>query len=243
MKTIKRIHDNIYLKENNFEKPKQIHTFICRLIKKFKKKNFNGSITDFGSGNGELLFNLKKNFPESKINGVEVNKLLVKMSRKKLKNYNIKIISGSVLNKKVLKANISEITISSGVLPIFDDYKLFLNNLIHFTKKGGKIFIAALFNEFPIDVYVKYQRTKNIKKNFLESGWNIFSKQTIFKFLKKNKKIKKFYFKNFQLTKNLKKKIEDPVRSWTFRNKNGKLLTTNGLNLILPTSVLCIELR
>ena len=126
------------------------------------------------------------------------------MSRKKLKNYNIKIISGSVLNKKVLKANISEITISSGVLPIFDDYKLFLNNLIHFTKKGGKIFIAALFNEFPIDVYVKYQRTKNIKKNFLESGWNIFSKQTIFKFLKKNKKIKKFYFKNFQLTKNLK---------------------------------------
>ena len=52
MKTIKRIHDNIYLKENNFEKPKQIHTFICRLIKKFKKKNFNGSITDFGSGNG-----------------------------------------------------------------------------------------------------------------------------------------------------------------------------------------------
>ncbi len=243
MKTIKRVHDNIYLKENNFEKPKQIHKFICKLVKKKTKKNFNGSIVDFGSGNGELIFNLKKFFPNSKLSGVEINKNLVQMSKKKLKKYNFKIISGSVLNKKVINANISDISISCGVLPIFDNYKLFLNNLIHFTKKGGTIFIAALFNDFPIDVYVKYQRSKNLKKNFLESGWNIFSKQTVSKFLKKNKKINKVYFKNFQISKNLKKKINDPVRSWTFRNHNGKLITTNGLSLILPTSVLCIELK
>lgn len=62
MKKIKRIHDNIYLKENNFERPKQIHAFICSLIKKSLNdpKNFDGKIIDFGSGNGELLFNLKK---------------------------------------------------------------------------------------------------------------------------------------------------------------------------------------
>ena len=133
MKTIKRVHDNIYLKENNFEKPKQIHKFICKLVKKKTKKNFNGSIVDFGSGNGELIFNLKKFFPNSKLSGVEINKNLVQMSKKKLKKYNFKIISGSVLNKKVINANISDISISCGVLPIFDNYKLFLNNLIHFT--------------------------------------------------------------------------------------------------------------
>ena len=101
MKTIKRVHDNIYLKENNFEKPKQIHKFICKLVKKKTKKNFNGSIVDFGSGNGELIFNLKKFFPNSKLSGVEINKNLVQMSKKKLKKYNFKIISGSVLNKKL----------------------------------------------------------------------------------------------------------------------------------------------
>ncbi len=41
----------------------------------------------------------------------------------------------------------------------------------------------------------------------------------------------------------MKKNINDPVRSWTFLNRNGKLITTNGLSLILPTSILCIELK
>ena len=70
-----------------------------------------------------------------------------------------------------------------------------------------------------------------------------FSKQTITKFLKKKKKIRKVYYKDFQINKNLKRNINDPVRSWTFRKENGKLITTNGLSLILPTSVLCIELK
>ena len=245
MKKIKRIHDIIYLKENNYEKPKQLHAFICNLTKRSfnNSKNFDGTIVDFGSGNGELLFNLQKAFPKAKLNGIEINKSLVKMSSNKLKKNNIKIFSGSVLNKRIFKNNISDISVSCGVLPIFDDYKLYLNNLIKFTKKKGKIFIASLFNNFPLDVYVKYQRSKDYKKNFLESGWNIFSKKTILKFLKKNKKIKKVYYKDFQIRKNLKKNINDPVRSWTFRNRNGKLITTNGLSLILPTSILCIELK
>ena len=69
MRKVKRIHDKFYLNENNFEKPKQIHSFICSLTKSSIKnpKNFDGIIIDFGSGNGELLFNLKKKFPKSKV--------------------------------------------------------------------------------------------------------------------------------------------------------------------------------
>lgn len=245
MKKLKTFDDKFYLKENNYEKPKQIHTLICKLTKRSlnNSKNFNGTIVDFGSGNGELLFNLQKIFPKAKLNGLEFNKLLVEMSLNKLKKNNVKITVGSVANKRVFKNNISDISISCGVLPIFDDYKLFLNNLIKFTKKKGKIFIAALFNNYPLDVYIKYQKSEDYKKKFLEPGWNIFSKQTILKFLKKNKKVKKVYYKDFQIRKNLKKNINNPVRSWTFRNRNGKLITTNGLSLILPTSILCIELK
>jgi len=244
IKKVKRIHDYFYLKENNYEKPKQIHLFICQLMKKSLKKPVGGEvIIDFGSGNGELLYNLKKIYPKSKLIGIETNRSLVKMSKKILRDYNINITLGSVLDKEIVKPKSVEISISCGVLPIFDDYKLYLNNLIHFTKKSGKIFVASLFNDYPVDVYVKYQRSENYMQNFVESGWNIFSKETILKFLKKKKIIKKVYFKDFQLKKNLKKNKKDIVRSWTFKNENGRLLTTNGLNLILPTSVLCIELR
>ena len=245
---IKRTHDNLYLKENNYKKPKKIHSFIINeIIKNIKirnKKNFNGNIIDFGCANGELLYNLNKKLPNAKLNGIEVLKSLVNMSKNELKKQkNIKIRSGSILNKKALKPKVSDISIACGVLPIFDNFEKIINNLIYFSKKKGKIYIASLFNNYPLDVYVKYKKSINYDKKYLESGWNIFSKNSISKFLKKKKLIKKFYFIDFQIDISLKKNKKDFLRSWTFKDINGELLTANGLSLILPTSLLCIELK
>jgi SAM-dependent methyltransferase len=244
---IKRTHDILYLRENNYKKPKEIHSYLIKLIikdlKKIKKNDFEGSIIDVGSANGELLYNLRKNLKNSRLLGLEILKPLVDMSKKKLFNYNIKIIQGSIFKKKNLSKINSNITVTCGVLPIFDNYKKFIENLIHITKKKGRIYIASLFNDFPIDVFVKYKLSKNFKKNSLEAGWNIFSKKTVSKYLSKNKNIKKYFFSDFSLKKELKFKKNDPVRSWTFKDSKKKLITRNGLSLILPTSVLCIELK
>jgi SAM-dependent methyltransferase len=244
---IKRTHDILYLSENNYKKPKEIHSYLVKLIKKdlkkIKKNVFEGSIIDVGSANGELLYLLRKNLKNSKLLGLEILKPLVDMSKKKLLNYNIRIKQGSILEKKNLSKINSDITISCGVLPIFDDYKIFIDNLIYITKKGGRIYIASLFNDYPIDVFVKYKLSKNFKKNYLESGWNIFSKKTVLNYLSKKTNIKKYFFSDFSLKKELKFKKNDPVRSWTFKDSKKKLITRNGLSLILPTSVLCIELK
>ena len=76
MKKLKIFDDKFYLKENNYEKPKQIHSLICNLIKRSlnNSKNFDGTIVDFGSGNGELLFNLQKTFPKRTVVSFELNK-------------------------------------------------------------------------------------------------------------------------------------------------------------------------
>ena len=122
-------------------------------------------------------------------------------------------------------------------------FKSHINNLIRFTKKKGDIYIFALFNNYPIDVYVKYRRSENQHKSELESGWNIFSKDTVSAYLKKNKKIKKFSFKNFFLKSKIKKNKNDYVRSWTFQDSNKKNISTNGLNLLLPQCMLHIRLK
>ncbi len=245
---IKRTHDNLYLKENNYKNPKKLHSFIIKeIIKNIKinnKKNFNGNITDFGCANGELLYNLNKKLPNAKFNGIEILSSLVNMSKKKFKKEkNIKIKLGSILNKKILKSKVNDVSIACGVLPIFDDFEKIITNMIHFSKKKSKIYIASLFNNYPLDVYVKYKKSINYNKKYLESGWNIFSKNSISKFLKTKKNIKKFYFVDFNIDINIKKNNKDFLRSWTFKDINGKLLITNGLSLILPTSLLCIELK
>jgi len=245
---IVRKHDTLYLKENNYENIKQLHLNVIKLIKKNiklkKKLNYDGVITDFGCANGELLYNIKKNFKKANLYGVDVLPELIKKSKTVIEeDEKTKLIIGSVLKKNLFKPESTNISIMCGVLLIFDEFETAIENLIKFTKKKGDIYIVSLFSDYPIDVFVKYRRSIDYHKKELESGWNIFSKVTVSDYLKKNKKIKKFSFKNFFLKSKIKKNKNDYVRSWTFQDSNKKNISTNGLNLLLPQCMLHIKLK
>ena len=114
--------------------------------------------------------------------------------------------------------------------------------MIYWTKPGGKILLQALLNDYPLDINIKYSHSKNWKyekPKFWESGWNVYSKATIEKYLIK-KKVKNFTFNKFTLKSNLKKR-EDSLRSWTI-NLNGKKVLTNGLNFAQHHSIIEIDL-
>ena len=158
MKQIVRTQDRLYLKENRYKKPKQLHLDIIKLLKKnlkTKSKLFKGVITDFGCSNGEFLYVINKKFPNASLRGIDILSSLIKKAKKKLrKNKKIHLQIGSVINKNTLKKNFSDISIMSGVLSIFDEFETVLDNLINWTKKNGSIYIAGLFNNYPIDTYV-----------------------------------------------------------------------------------------
>lgn len=99
-----------------------------------------------------------------------------------------------------------------------------------------------MFNQYPIDVLIKYRNSKdyNKKKNY-ESGWNNFSRKSVSIFLKKQRRVKNFSFHKFEMPFDLKRQ-KDPVRSWTIKSKNKRLMI-NGLNIIQPQTLLIIRLR
>ena len=239
-----RLHDDLYLNENRYNNPKEIFIFLTKIIKKIKF-NYNNivNIGDIGCSNGELSYNLKKNFPEAEITGYDILKPLILKARKKVKN--VKFFTGSVLSKNLVKKNKFDVTLLSGVLSIFDSFELPINNLIRWTKPSGKILIFAFFNNFPLDVNIKFSKSENWLKNrpkFWESGYNVFSKNTISNFLKNHKNVKKFKFYDFTMKNNLKINHNDYLRSWTF-NSNKKKLIMNGTNLLHPFAVLEIDLK
>ena len=99
-----------------------------------------------------------------------------------------------------------------------------------------------MFNPFPVDVFIYYRMSKDIKKDKLESGWNNFSIESFSNFLKTNKRVKSFSFTKFDMPFDLKKQ-KDPVRSWTIKEKNKKRLMINGLGLIQNQCLLKIILN
>ena len=240
-----RLHDKIYLKENRYKKPKEIFIRILKLVKKSgvdKKKDL--KIGDFGCSNGEFCYFLKKNFYYSNITGYDVVKDLITKAKKKVKD--VKFIQGSVLNSNLVTKNQHDLSFCIGVISIFDSFEQTLNNLIKWTKPNGKIYIFSFFNNYPLDVNIKFSKSENWMKNkpkFWESGYNVFSKKTLSKFLKNEKSIKNFKFYDFSMKKNLKINHKDYLRSWTFNDNKNKKILIIGTNLLHCFSILEINLK
>ena len=240
IKTLRK-HDSFYLNENKYKKTKEIFKFVGEKIIKFKEKqNTKISIADFGCANGEFQYYLYRAFKGDEIYGYDsINKLLLK-AKKMIPE--VKFKKGSILIKETCDKNSFDVTTSIGVLSIFDSFERIIDNLIHWTKPGGKIFLETMLNENPVDINVKYSHSENWKNQqpkYWESGWNVFSKATIEKYLIK-KKVNNFTFNKFNLKSSLKKS-DDLLRSWTV-NLDGKNVLTNGLNFIQHHFIIEIDL-
>ena len=235
----KRLHDHIYLKENRYKKTKEMFKFIDRHAFRNKNKKYEEEVCDIGCAAGEFLFFLKEKYPRKLFTGVDVRKDLLTKAKKIVKNVNFK--KGSVLKKNLFKKSQFDKIFMIGVHPIFDNFEGCFTNLINWGKPRSEIFICDMFNPFPVDVLIRYKLSENYKSNIYESGWNIFSKSSVSKFLKKNRNVKSFDFKTFQMPFDLKPQ-KDPIRSWTIRSEKKRLMI-NGLSIIQPQTLLKIKLK
>jgi len=221
MKKIQRLHDKLYLKENRYKKTKDIFKYINRILNKNIIKNKKYDVLDIRCAAGELLYYLERKYKNFNLTGYDIrNDLLKKAASHLTKETNLKQVNINKKNKFLKKK--FDIIICTGVIGIFDDLENFKINILKLLKKNGIILIGGLINEFNFNVFVKYEDLKN--KNILQSGWNIWSINTIKKLF--NKKKVKIY--KYNPSKKFKKIKNDPVRSWTI-NVDGKRYFTNAI--------------
>ena len=218
-----RIHDKLYLNSNRYNKPKECFKFLHKILKKKVKKNKKYELLDVGCANGELLFYLDKQFSNINFTGVDIRKDLIDLAKKKLPNSTLLLKKD--FNKKILIKKRYDFVICCGVISIFDNLDIFINNLKKSVKKNGYLFIFNSFNEYDFDVIVSYKDLNSNIKNY-QSGWNTWSIKTIQKFFKK--KVKKH---KFQIKFDIKKNEKDLVRTWTV-NINKKRYFINALQII-----------
>lgn len=219
-----RLHDEIYLKESRYDNPKDSFKFLIKILKKNIDPKKIYDVLDIGCANGELLFQLNKNFKNLKLSGYEIRKdLLAKAKKQNSDQITFKCVD---INKKFNSNKKFDIILCSGVLSIFDSLDAFKKNINKLSKKNSSIFLFGNFNDYDYDVMIKYV-DKNKNKNILQTGWNIWSLKTI-RSLFKNRKIKLY---RFYIKKKISPRTNDLIRSWTFKYK-GKNHFMNGLMFI-----------
>lgn len=234
----RRTHDKFYEFEQRHDKPKEMFKFIVEKGISPDKLQKELDVCDFGCANGEFLYYLDK-ISKFNLTGVDVMPELINKSKIFVSEAKYKV--GSVLDKKLFEPNQFDISFLTGVHSIFDDFEEVFDNLINWTNKGGKIIITGIFNPFPIDVFIKYRESKNYNLEFLESGWNIFSIESVSNFLNNKTKVKSFDFFKFNLEIDLLEQ-NDKVRSWTFKDSSENRIITNGLSILQNHFSLIISL-
>ncbi len=240
MPSIVRTHDVFYLDEDRYHQPKQMFVDIIDAMRPLGADRPGAVIADFGCAAGEFAFALRESFPSSRIEGYDLlEELLVKARRMVPAAV---FHGGSVLDHSICPAGHADFSLCVGVLSIFDTFEPLIENLLSWTKPGGHVFLQGLFNDHPVDVNVKYSLSGDYAKGVLESGWNLFSKQTVTRWLHSRLDVLEFSFTDFVPEFDLARR-DDPVRSWTITGADGKRIVTNGLCLLQPHSILHLQKR
>ena len=223
-KNTEHYKNEIYLKRSKYYRPKENFKMLIELLKK-EKKNKSFTLLDIGCANGELLFNLKKNFKYSNLMGIDVDQSLLDKA-KKICPKDIKF-SKNDISKKNLKIGKFDFVICCGVLSIFKDGNKILKNLLSQLKPNGRIFIFDSLNKYYYNLHIVAENSRNNKTELFYK--NVYSIQFIKKFFLKKKK--KFKLIPFYLKTNLKKNKNNYIYNWT-ENLSGKKIVTSGLGLI-----------
>ena len=231
----KRIADDgIYLDGVDLQRPKEIFILLGDLMEPALNEGTK-KILDVGCAAGGLVHYIKGRFPQSDVSGMDVSETLIEKARVEISDCDFFL--GSVLSPDDFGDRKFDVVTCCGVLSIFDDIEAPLANMIACTRPGGSVMVYTIFNEDPIDVLMRYRRSD--EDGDWETGWNVFSMNSVEKALGKYGDDISWNWHPFELPFVMEKK-PDPMRTWTIETVKTPHQLVNGACQLINMQVLHI---
>jgi len=227
-----------HIKKGSEFEVKELFKDISRIVKKqYNHKIGNLEILDIGCASGELPYFLKKDLGTAgAVWGFDISKELIQNAYRRFGQSDIKFFVDDARNFQLDKK--FDVILMTSVLSYFDDPYPVLANMLKHLKKGGLIIVTGIFNNWNIDVRLRF-KLENDKQWEKDSVLNQFSVKSIGKFLAKAGY--QFKFSKQIMPFDLLPK-EHPIRSWTVK-VDGMRRMTNGLQLLYDIQILQITKR
>lgn len=235
--TLRSAH-HLLLELDRFGDPKEAFKAVVSLAEQSGLLHPGCQVSDFGCGAGEFLYYLKKVHPSIDATGFDIEQPLLDRAKIIVKDVDFKI--GSVLNSEAAKKEEYDISFFLGTISIFESFIEPIDNLISWTKKGGKIYIHSFFNPYPADVWIKY-RLPDHQDQGMWGGLNNFSIASVSTYLEEKVGAGRYRFIPFTMPFELAPDSTNVWRTWTFQDAEGNRLFTNGLCMLQYQFILEID--
>ncbi len=221
-------YDRFYIKGYDVSKPKESFKFIAEIFKRKLKNSGSISVADIGCAKGDFIYFLNTLELGKGIEyyGFDIDDVLLNVAKENLMF--AKFGKCNIVDRNTLPQKKFDYVFMNGVTGYFDTLDVWVKNFVAMLNDGGTGFVYGTFNEDDVDVLVKLRNASG-DSDFFTWG-NIFSLTSIKKELNKlNHQLNVYPFNiNIDVAKN----TEDPIRSWTFKDENGKRITKNGAQII-----------
>lgn len=222
--------DELYLNEDRFEKPKEIHKRMADMV----GGTGAASVLDVGCATGEFLYYLSRRFPGiTQIAGTDISRPMTEKARGMMPNGEFFVSDISEPDALANRRDYDAVT-CSGVLPMFDDLEVPIRNLLSAVRRGGTLIIFTMCNEHPIDLITRYRRTEASQGEW-EKGWNFFSRHTFVRTFEALPYKLRIEEEPFEMPFAIDRRPEDPMRTWTMRTEDKPFQTVNGANQLVDT--------
>jgi SAM-dependent methyltransferase len=220
-------YDKYYLSQNKKKEPKEIFKFIANKSSAFLENLSKPVIGDIGCATGDFLFYLDSIYPDAKFTGMDYDADLIEVAKKEVPGPDYYVMD--ICNKETFGTNAKfDALFMIGVHSYFDEISTWASNFLSMLKPGGRGFVFGLFNDEPLDVLTKIRHADKSEQYY--TFGNLFSKLTLEKeFMALNAKVKTY---DFEIFIDVEKNLNDPLRSWTFKDHNGKRIIVNGAKMI-----------
>jgi len=223
-----RNHEH-YIREGWAKEPKESFKALAELLRK-EGAGTSGRVLDVGCATGELIGYLHATFPRLGFTGIDVAAPLLEQAQRLLPEE--QFVRASALSIPESFTGQFDIVTAIGCMSIFDENEVqdFWRNLLRCVAPGGLAIVLSPLNEYGVDMIVRHRKRMSGVLGSWESGWNIFSKETIAEVIKAQGA--KHRFEKFTLPVNLPAK-DDPVRTWTLPTRDNPQQLTNGMKLLV----------
>lgn len=236
-----KAQDPIYLGEDRYEKPKELHKTLANLIG--GAGHVSGTrVMDVGCATGEFLHYLRERFPDcAAFDGVDVSPAMIAQAKERVPGARFDVVDLSTPNVFADRREY-DVVFCSGVLSVFDDVSVPVANLLQLARSGGSVIIATMINQHPIDVVMRYRRTESDEGTW-ETGWNCFSRQTIERILRALPYRLDWSWHWFNMPFAIPRRPDDPMRTWTIATEENPFQTVNGAGQLVNSGILHVRLR
>jgi SAM-dependent methyltransferase len=146
--------EDVYLKEDRYEEPKEIFKFLGRIIADLELPA-DAKVLDVGCATGELIYYLKRLNPGFRALGIDPSGEMIAQAGQRVSGAEFAV--GSLLDDDFFAERRFDLVVCSGVIPYFRDLKPPLYNLLAAAKRGGNVVVLNSVNEDPIDTHLLYR--------------------------------------------------------------------------------------